>query len=220
MIEHVLRVGGLLGSHERQWFRPESIIAVCRNGGRLHGYQPRFFVLYADPTQQFGCGRMPLDVKTFPQAVKAAEALGAKFLNRKFAGPQGVSEARIVKEHVGGLEVHGDAGFIVHVPRVQSWDRFSSLGTVEEFLRELPDGIALRFVELVEATEERWWRAWYDCTAIEKVKLAPSQYGDHAPSVYIHLHGAWHDLRTTDIVGVIAKIESAGVRTTCLRRPR
>lgn len=220
MIGHEVTVSGLPVVRQVQYFRPEAVIAACRQGGRLQPHQSRFFVLYRDPSQQYGCGRMPLDVKTFPQAVRATEALGVQLLKREFACSQGVDHVRLNRHQIGGLEVHGDSGFIVDVRGIQYLNRFNSLGTVEEFLRELPAGIADRFVELVEPNDEVWWRRWYDCPAIQKVRLAPSQYGQHFPCVQVFLDGAWQELRTTDLEGVIAKIESAGTSTTCLRKPK
>jgi len=101
----------------------------------------------------------------------------------------------------------------VHVPGVQYWNRFYALGGVEEFLSEL--SVARRFVELVEPSDvpESPWcdvRYWFDARAIQKVKLANREYGDHLPCVHVYLELAWQALRTDDLAGVIAKIEAAG----------
>lgn len=225
MIGHAVTVSVLPVVKEMQYFRPEAVVAVCRQGGRLQPHQSRFFLLYRDPTQQFGAGMMPLDVNTFPQAVKATEALGVPLMKRTFGGEQSVSEARVSRLHIGGIETHtadtpGAKSFIVQVPAIQYLRKFYSIGTVEEFLAELPTGIAHRFVQLTEPTEQTWWRYWYDVTSIQKVKLAPSQYGKHAPCVQVYTEGHWQELRTEDLAGVIAKIEAAGVVTTCLRIPK
>lgn len=222
MIGHEVTVKVLPVVKEMQYFRLEAVIAVCRQSGRLEPHQSRFFLLYRDHTQQHGYGRMPLDVKTFSQAIKATEALGVQLLKRKFGGSQRVSDARLAMNHIGGIETHtadgqGTVSFIVHVEGPRYLNRFHSLGSVEDFLTELPIEIAHRFVKLAESTERPWWRYWYDAPAIEKVRLAPSQIGTHTPCVQVYTGGWWHELRTDDLAGVIAKIEAAGTETTSLR---
>jgi len=219
MIGHEVTVAVLPVVREMQYFRPEAVVAVCRQGGRLEPHQSRFFLLYKDPTQQFGCGRMPLDVKTFPQAVKATEALGVSLMKRKFGGEQNVSQVRLSRLHIGGIDTYTAESFIVQVSGIQYLRKFYSTGTVEEFLAELPTGIARRFVRLAEPTEQTWWRYWYDATSIQKVKLAPSQCGKHAPCVQVYTDGHWQELRTTDLEGVLAKIEAAGTLHTYLLPP-